>query len=194
MDTETIILGIGILSLLAYFVFHELGANAANPGDPQNVSSNGAASTLSQDQIQDYAAGAGFSGDDLATAVAVAMAESGGNANAYNPETGANAPQGKGSFGLWQIYLNAHPEYATDNLYDPATNASAAFAIYSAAGESFSPWSTFKSGAYQQFLSAASPVQTADVDQSSAEGSDTYDLDAVGTPGDSLENYGGDEG
>lgn len=103
---------------------------------------------LSIAQLVQLAQIAGWSGEDLATAVAIALAESGGNPNAYNPETGAGAAQGKGSYGLWQIYLSAHPEDASGNLYDPPTNANDAYRIYSAAGNSFSPWSTFKSGAY----------------------------------------------
>lgn len=108
--------------------------------------------------IYQYAVNAGFSGIDAITATAIALAESAGNPQAYNPETAAGAPQGKGSFGLWQIYLNAHPEYANANLYDPQTNASAAYSIYSAAGDSFSPWSTFNSGAYQAFVSQVEAI------------------------------------
>jgi hypothetical protein len=103
-------------------------------------------------QLAALAANAGFSGDDLVTAVAIAIAESGGNPQAYNPETMAKAPQGKGSFGLWQIYLQAHPELSGRDLFDPPTNASAAFAVYSHAGGSFQPWTTFKTGAYQAYL------------------------------------------
>lgn len=99
-------------------------------------------------QLVVLAGNAGFSGSDLVTAVAVALAESGGNPQAYNPETKAGAPQGYGSFGLWQIYLKSHPEFAGSNLFDPQTNASAAFSVYRGAGGSFGPWSTFKSGAY----------------------------------------------
>jgi hypothetical protein len=108
---------------------------------------------LSPSQIQQYAANAGFTGNDLNVAVAVAMAESSGNPNAYNPETAAGTPSGKGSFGLWQIYLNAHPEFAGQNLYDPQTNANAAYSIYSASG-GFTAWSTYNSGAYQAYLQA----------------------------------------
>jgi hypothetical protein len=99
-------------------------------------------------QLIALAAGAGFVGDDLTTAVSIALAESGGDPNAYNPERAANTPQGYGSFGLWQIYLKMHPEYKGQNLFDPQLNASAAFAVYSSAGNSFRPWSTFGNGAY----------------------------------------------
>jgi len=119
------------------------------------------ATILTPAQISYYAQRAGFTGQDLVTAVAIALAESSGNPNTYNPETAAGTPQGQGSYGLWQIYLTAHPEYAGVNLYDPQTNANAAFAIYSAAG-GFSPWSTYNSGEYQAYLipsaSVAPPV------------------------------------
>jgi hypothetical protein len=105
--------------------------------------------------IADYARRAGFSGDDLPVAVAIALAESGGNPNAYNPETAAGTPTGKGSYGLWQIYLKAHPEFAGQNLFDPQTNANAAFAVYLAAGRSFSSWTTFNLGRYVAFLDDA---------------------------------------
>jgi hypothetical protein len=110
---------------------------------------------LSAIDIAGFAQNAGFTGVDLVTAVAIAIAESGGDPNAYNPETKAKAPVNKGSYGLWQIYLNKHPEYANSNLYDPQTNANAAFAVYSAAGNSFSPWSTFGGGQYQAYLDQA---------------------------------------
>lgn len=116
----------------------------------------GDAGTLSPAEIQAVAANAGFSGADLATAVAIALAESQppGNPNSYNQELRAGAPQGKGSYGLWQIFLFKHPEFAGWNLYDPQTNANAAFALYQQAG-GFSPWATYNSGAYRGFLPMA---------------------------------------
>jgi hypothetical protein len=105
--------------------------------------------------IADYARRAGFSGEDLLIAVAIALAESGGDPNAYNPETAAGTPPGEGSYGLWQIYRKAHPEFAGQNLFDPQTNANAAFAVYLAAGRSFRPWTTFNLGRYVAFLDDA---------------------------------------
>jgi len=99
--------------------------------------------------IAQYAANAGFSGMALQTAVAIALAESSGNPNAVGDLNRGT------SVGLWQINLKAHPEFAGVNLRDPQTNANAAFSIYSAAGNSFSPWTTFRTGAYQAFLSSA---------------------------------------
>src|SRR4051794_18528639 len=89
---------------------------------------------------------AGWNGPDLITAVAVALGESGGNPRAFNPE---------GSYGLWQIYVPMHPEFANDDLYDPPTNASDAFQIYRKAGSTFQPWSAFKNGSYRRFLGVA---------------------------------------
>jgi hypothetical protein len=107
--------------------------------------------------IQAVAANAGFSGADLATAVAIALAETlpSGNENSYNPETDApgGTPPGQGSYGLWQIYLKKHPEYAGLNLMDPQTNAHAAYDQYSQHG--FAPWSTYGSGKYQTYLGQA---------------------------------------
>lgn len=112
---------------------------------------------LSIQEIARHAKAAGFSGADLITAVAIALAESrGGDPRAYNPEIAASGgtPEGKGSYGLWQIYLKVHPEFEGWNLYDPASNAIAAYSVYKAAGQSFRPWSTFKFGQYQAHLSS----------------------------------------
>jgi Lysozyme like domain len=101
-------------------------------------------STLSPSEIQAYAANAGFSGDDLTTAQAIALAESSGNPAAI----GDNG----NSVGLFQINLPAHPEYSGIDLTDPQANADAAYNIFEAAGSTFSPWSTYVSGAYQDYL------------------------------------------
>jgi hypothetical protein len=113
---------------------------------------NGVPSNMTKDQISTLAQNAGFTGDDINTAAAIALAESGGNAHAYNPETEAGTPQGQGSFGLWQIYLKAHPEFFGWALYDPQVNANAAFKVYADAGNSFTPWSTYKNGMYEGHL------------------------------------------
>lgn len=127
---------------------------------------------LSISQLVALAQAAGFSGPDLLTAVAVALAESGGNPQAYNPESAAGAPQGQGSFGLWQIYLKAHPQFSGANLFDPGTNAAAAYSIYSSAG-GFSPWSTFTSGAYQGNLAAVNAAMPQAPVMVATDGTDT---------------------
>jgi Lysozyme like domain len=104
---------------------------------------------LSASDIATYAANAGFSGSDLITAVSVALAESSGN-----PRALGDVGIGQGSIGLWQINSYYHPEFGPDFtiLYDPQTNANAAYSIYSVSGHTFKPWSAFNSGRYQAFV------------------------------------------
>jgi hypothetical protein len=96
--------------------------------------------TMTPDQIAQVAANAGFTGNDLITAVAVALAESSGNPGVV----GDLSLTPGGSVGLWQINLKAHPDLAGMNLTDPQVNANAAYTVYQQAGNSFNPWSTFK--------------------------------------------------
>lgn len=119
------------------------------PNRPRNV--------LSDAQIAGYAKAAGFTGDNLAKAVAVALAESSGNANAHNPVPPDN------SYGLWQINMLGSMGPArrkqfglssNEELFNPATNARAAFAI-SGGGKNFRPWSTYTSGKYLGYMSRA---------------------------------------
>ena len=104
---------------------------------------------LTQDQISQLAAAAGFQGSDIQTATAIAQAESSGNPLVTGD---LNITPG-GSVGLWQINLAAHPNYTAAELMNPAANAAAAYALYKAAGYKFTPWSTYNNGAYSQYLS-----------------------------------------
>ena len=109
---------------------------------------------LSPSDIAIYAANAGFTGDDLVTAVAIAMAESGGNVNAKGDIN--LAPTNGPSIGLWQINTgsHAHPELASVDLTDPQTNANYAFQIYSVHGN-FRPWSTYIHANYLNYYADA---------------------------------------
>lgn len=109
--------------------------------------------TLSE--VISIARAAGFTGNGLITAVAIAIAESALNSNAtgdVNIQTNKWGP----SIGLWQIrslkpeYLYLEPIRNAATLYDPLTNAKAAFAI-SKGGTDFSPWSTFIYNQYKNF-------------------------------------------
>ena len=93
---------------------------------------------LSAAEIYHFARLAGFSPDQAVTMTAVALAESGGN-------TGAHNPHGENSQGLWQINVAAHTDMAGTNLYDPLTNARAAFQV-SHQGQDVSPWTTTHGG------------------------------------------------
>jgi hypothetical protein len=98
-------------------------------------------------ELQALAASVGF--PNPALAAAIAMAESGGNPNAIGDLTLGR------SIGLWQINLAAHPQYDEAGLMDPATNAQAAFSI-SRGGTVWTPWTTYNTGAYEQFYSPSS--------------------------------------
>lgn len=93
-------------------------------------------------ELELLAASVGF--PNPALAAAVAMAESGGNPNAYG-----DAEYG-GSIGLWQINLPAHPNYSESDLYNPTFNAKAAYAI-SSQGTNWQPWTTYRTGAYKKY-------------------------------------------
>lgn len=146
------ILLVGIITVIVYLIYNEISGGSSSLDDVIAIVTG----NLTANQISQFASNAGFSGSALTTAVAIALAESSGNPSAYNPETASGTPTGLGSYGLWQIYLNAHPEYAGSNLYDPQTNANAAYAIYSNNSSSFNAWSTYKNGAYAQYLPQAS--------------------------------------
>jgi lysozyme-like protein len=112
---------------------------------------------LSAEQIARHAYEAGFRGQGLTTAVAVALAESGGRSTAHN----ATPPDD--SYGLWQINMlgalgpeRRHQYHlkSNDQLFDADTNARVANSI-SSDGHDFTPWSTYTNGAYKNHLTAA---------------------------------------
>lgn len=114
-------------------------------------------SKLNAEEIAQHAYKAGFRGDALTTAVAVAMAESGGNTKAHN----ATPPDN--SYGLWQVNMLGdlgparRKEYgirSNDELFNADENAKAAYKI-SGHGKSFGPWSTYTNGAYKSHLAEA---------------------------------------
>lgn len=105
---------------------------------------------LGYTDLLNLAQGAGFTGNDAFIAAAIALAESSGNPKAV----GDNGT----SIGLWQIHFTVHPQFDQAQLTDPQYNASAAFQIYSTAGNTFRPWSTFLNDAYLAFLPSSGSV------------------------------------
>lgn len=114
--------------------------------------------TLTRDQIAGHASAAGFTGEDVKIAVAVALAESGGDTRAHNAVPPDN------SYGLWQINMLGAmgPERrkrfglkSNEDLFDPAANARAAYGIWKQQGWSRG-WTTYSSGKYKQFLGSES--------------------------------------
>jgi hypothetical protein len=117
---------------------------------------------------------AGGPAADAPTAAAVAWAESQGNALAAYPGTTVQPGQGSNTnaTGLWQI-LGVPPGFTPSQLTDPLANAQMAVAKYKAAGNSFTPWVTYTSGAYLPYLSNSTPpdpngVPTATLDSASS--------------------------
>lgn len=130
-----------VLGVVAFVVLATILGRAMSNSLPENMA------RLTKPEIRDLAAQAGFTGQDLDIAVAIALAESSGD-----PAAVGDVALG-GSIGLWQIYTVAHPEFAIEGLSDPAVNAAAAFQVYMKAGNSFTPWTTYKTGAYRRFIS-----------------------------------------
>lgn len=114
--------------------------------------------TLSAGQIARYAYNAGFRGQALVLAVAIALGESSGKVNALGDKTLANSKWGY-SIGLWQIrslknqYGSGQARDST-RLRDPAFNARAAFQI-SGGGSNFRPWTVFTKGIYKRYMGQA---------------------------------------
>lgn len=104
-------------------------------------------------EIYRYALLAGFTPDQAVTMTAVALAESGG-------QTGANNTVGEDSRGLWQINAPQHPQFAGQDLFDPLTNARAAFDV-SGGGSDISPWTTTHGVGDARYLDFQDEAQTA---------------------------------
>jgi Lysozyme like domain len=98
---------------------------------------------------------AGFAGRALRTAVAVGLAESGGNpaARHRNPPT-PGCPDGSIDRGGWQLNSCYHPE-VSDTCADVLACAARAAYQISQAGSDWTPWTTYTSGAYLAQLAAA---------------------------------------
>ena len=118
-----------------------------------------------------YATYAGWannaSHDDLVTASAICMAESGGQPTVYYCD-----PTGKDGYyppvtcsgvydrGLWQIDNQAWASITNTCAFTAKCNADGAYAI-SQRGASFAPWATYTSGVYSNYLSVAQAAITA---------------------------------
>ncbi len=90
-------------------------------------------------------------------AIAIILAESGGNAGATHTE--GNTPPSIDR-GLWQINSKWHPEVTDTCAFDPACSTQAAFAI-SKGGTDYTQWTAYKSGAFKQYLARAQAALSA---------------------------------
>jgi|1185.fasta_scaffold06180_3 hypothetical protein len=109
---------------------------------------------ISDSQIAAFAKQAGVKGDNLAIAVAVALAESGGDTESHNPIPPDD------SYGLWQINFfgglarERKAWFGVTNLfalYDPALNAKYMYRL-SNGGTNWTAWTTYTSGKYRVYL------------------------------------------
>jgi len=90
---------------------------------------------LSIQQAAVYARQAGFSGDNLVTILAIAMAESGLSSSVVNSI---------GATGILQIYLKVHPDVSSQQAKDPAFSFRYAWKL-SDGGKNFCPWQSYSS-------------------------------------------------
>jgi hypothetical protein len=136
-------------------------------------------------QLEQLWINAGGSTATAPVAAAIAEAESGGNSLAAYPGTtvAAGAGSNTDATGLWQI-LGVPAGFTPAQLTDPVANAQMAVAKYKGAGNSFSPWVTYTSGAYLPYVSnSAVPSSTGVPASASAPGAATATTAATTTPG-----------
>jgi hypothetical protein len=112
--------------------------------------------TLSDTDLAAVAAQSGWRGNDLDIAIAVALAESGGDTQSHNDKPPDD------SYGLWQINmlgsmgtdrLKQFGLSAKTDLFDPKTNGRVAHSIQSSSG--WGQWTTYTRGDYQEFMNRA---------------------------------------
>jgi murein DD-endopeptidase MepM/ murein hydrolase activator NlpD len=125
--------------------------------------------TLGTQQLVSLARGAGFTPDEAVIMAAIAKAESGGKSGELNN----NPKTGDLSYGLWQINMIGSlgparlKEFGIsryEDLFDPATNAKAAYKVYKSSG--YGSWSVYRPVGrrppkYLQFLPEAQKYRSA---------------------------------
>lgn len=123
------------------------------PRDDLDTPSSAVHGNVTPVQAAKFALDAGFKGDNLVTAVAIAMAESSLQSDAENFNS-----DGSYDFGLWQIN-SVHKgsdtiEVFRQKMFDPRKNAAKAFEV-SSGGTNFTPWVTYNNGLHKPFLARA---------------------------------------
>jgi len=120
-------------------------------------------------QIAGYAKAAGFPPQEIATATAVALAESGGESTATNKNT-----NGSIDYGLWQINTVHGSLLNQGDKFNPLDNAKMALTVWQRAGNKWTPWTVYKTGAYRTQMGAATMGAASPTDP----------MELVGTPND----------
>lgn len=159
-------------SVSAMSVSGTSGGVSGTPGEPTTSTPSGKA--LSGAEVAKLMHKAGFRGEDLKTAVAVAWRESHFDPRAYNPRNKDK------SYGLMQINMKGAlgPDRVKkfklnsyDDLYDPATNARVAYELWSGKtsgagnfpGAGWTPWRGRENISSQDLKNAASYIKEAKV-------------------------------
>ena len=106
------------------------------------------ADVLTAAQVAQFSYNAGFRGDGLVNAIAIAYAESSFRTDAVNVNT-----DGSRDRGLWQINT-VHKNVTDTCAFTPACAADAAYVI-SNSGTNWHPWSTLNGDRYNGYLPAA---------------------------------------
>lgn len=108
---------------------------------------------LSPHEIAYVAGAVGFADDELTFAVAVALAESGGDTDIMG-RSASGANLGQRDHGLWQVSGRWHGDklQVNPNWRNPYVNGRMARAIFLDAGRKWDPWHVFTSGAYLTYL------------------------------------------
>ena len=99
-------------------------------------------------EIATYVRMAGFPAKDQAKAVAIALAESGGDPAAKN--TGNS--NGSTDYGLFQINSIHSSLLRSGSWSNPLDNARMARQVYADAGNSFTPWVAYTSGSFLAYV------------------------------------------
>lgn len=128
-----------------------LAANSGHGGHGGGVQATSAAQTTaahggtySCSGLEQLWEQAGGPRSEAFTAAEIAMAESSGESDSMNYTDNGGTQT---SVGLWQDSTGTHDYPASWTT--PAGNAAEAVAKYAGAGDSFSPWGTYSSGAYR---------------------------------------------
>lgn len=107
-------------------------------------------SVISDQQIANIAKASGWtSASDIARAVAIALAESGGRSDATNHNT-----NGSVDYGLWQV--NSVHGFPVGELLTPTGNGRYAYRVYQSQG--WNAWTVYRTGAYLVFLPRGNAV------------------------------------
>jgi surface antigen len=146
VKTVGVLLGLSAGAVLMVVViavtvlFPSVGPSASTTAESCSVTTE--TGKLSAAQVASFAYAAGFRGQDLQIATAITEPESGADTTAVQQD---EPPQLTG-YGLWQLT----PGTTAD--LDPMTNAKGAYAKYVAAGDQFTPWTTFTGGEYLSWM------------------------------------------